>query len=202
MKISEIFFSIQGEGREQGKPAMFVRCAGCNLNCRWCDTAYARSDGTEMSVDSILEQIWRVNPRHVCITGGEPMLQKEALLPLLASLYTRGIDVTIETNGTLDFSNVQKFSSVCMDVKCPSSGEESNLSLLTLIRECDSVKFVVADEDDCRFALEITNAFPIKGEVFFSPVYGTDYQPIVRFILKNNLPVRFQLQLHKLLGVK
>lgn len=202
MKISEIFFSIQGEGREQGKPCMFVRCAGCNLDCRWCDSGFARSGGTEMSTDAVLEQIWRVNPQLVCITGGEPLLQEKALIPLLASLHSRGIAVTIETNGTLDFTRVQSFASVCMDVKCPSSGEESNLSLLAKIRECDSVKFVVSDEEDCRFALEVTNARPIRGEIFFSPVFGTDYQPVVRFILKHNLPVRFQLQLHKLLGVK
>lgn len=202
MKVSEIFFSIQGEGRDQGKPCMFVRCAGCNLDCRWCDTGYARSGGTEMSTDAVLEQIWRVNPRQICVTGGEPLLQEESLIPLLASLHMRGIAITIETNGTLDFSKVQKFVSVCMDVKCPSSGEESDLSLLGKIRECDSVKFVVSDEEDCRFAQEVINCRPIKGEIFFSPVFGTDYQPIVRFILKNDLPVRFQIQLHKVLGVK
>lgn len=155
-----------------------------------------------MSTDAVLEQIWRVNPRQICVTGGEPLLQEESLIPLLASLHMRGIAITIETNGTLDFSKVQKFVSVCMDVKCPSSGEESDLSLLGKIRECDSVKFVVSDEEDCRFAQEVINCRPIKGEIFFSPVFGTDYQPIVRFILKNDLPVRFQIQLHKVLGVK
>ncbi len=202
MKISEIFFSIQGEGREQGKPCMFVRCAGCNLDCHWCDTGYARSGGTELSTDEILEHIWRVNPRRVCITGGEPLLQEDAILPLLHSLHSRAIAVTIETNGTLDFSRAKKYASICMDVKCPSSGEESDLSLLSGIRECDSVKFVVADEEDCSFALEVMNARTIKGDIFFSPVFGTDCQPIVRFILKHNMPVRFQIQLHRLIGVK
>jgi len=202
MKISEIFYSLQGEGREQGKPCMFIRCAGCNLNCRWCDTGYARSGGIEMSTDAILEQLLRIKPRQVCITGGEPLLQEEALPPLLASLHTRGTAIDIETNGTIDFSRLQQYASICMDVKCPSSGEESDLNLLAKIRECDSVKFVVADEEDCRYANEVMNARPIRGEIFFSPVYGADYQPIIRFILKNCLPVRFQVQLHKIVGVK
>jgi len=202
MKISEIFFSLQGEGREQGKPCMFVRCAGCNLNCRWCDTLYAKAGGTETGVDAILEQIWRTNPRHVCITGGEPLLQADALIPLLDSLHARGIGVDIETNGTLDFSLLQSRASICMDVKCPSSGEESDPGLLKKIRDSDSVKFVVGDENDCLYAMEIMNLYPIRGEIFFSPVFGTDCQPLVRFILKNNLPVRFQVQLHKVLGVK
>ena len=181
---------------------MFVRCAGCNLNCRWCDTAYARSGGKEMSVDSILEQIWRTNPRRVCVTGGEPLLQADELTPLLASLSTRGITVDIETNGTQDFTRLQEYATVCMDVKCPSSGEESDLFLIPRIRECDSVKFVVADEDDCRYAHEVMNIHNIRGEIFFSPVFGADYRELARFVLKNNLPVRFQMQLHKVIGVK
>lgn len=202
MKISEIFFSIQGEGRGQGKPCMFVRCAGCNLNCHWCDTGYARMGGTDMETEAILEQIWRINPRNVCITGGEPLLQVEELIPLLGSLHTRGVGVDIETNGTLDFSPLQPYASICMDVKCPSSGEESDLGLLKKIRDTDSVKYVVGDENDCLYAMESMNLYQIRGEIFFSPVFGADCQPLVRFILKNNLPVRFQVQLHKVIGVK
>jgi len=202
MKIAEIFESLQGEGRNQGKPCLFIRLSGCNLSCRWCDTTYARDGGTEMGCDAILEQVWRKNPRTVCITGGEPLLQKDELLQLLPSLRKRGTAVDIETNGTIAFADVQPYASICMDVKCPSSGEESDLSLLSLIRPEDSVKFVVGDGEDCRYAQEAMESRPIAGEIFFSPVHGTDYQPIIRFILKNNLPVRFQLQLHKIIGVK
>ena len=189
MKIADIFTSLQGEGVRQGTPCLFIRLSGCNLSCRWCDTQYARESGTEMGCDAILEQVWRENPRSVCITGGEPLLQTEALLPLLASLFRRGIAIDIETNGTIDFTPVQPYAAVCMDVKCPSSGEKSDLSLLSKIRPEDSVKFVVGDEEDCRYAQEVMESHPIAGEIFFSPVYGTDYQPIIRFILKNNLPV-------------
>jgi len=202
MRISEIFTSLQGEGTRQGKPCLFIRLSGCNLACRWCDTSYAKEGGIETGCDAILERVWRENPRLVCITGGEPLLQKDALLGLLVSLHKRGTAVDIETNGTIDFTDVQPYSDICMDVKCPSSGEKSDLSLLDKIRPEDSVKFVVGNDEDCRYAQEVIEDHSITGEIFFSPVYGTDYQSVVRFILKNNLPVRFQVQLHKILGVK
>ncbi|MGD1005486.1 MAG: radical SAM protein [Methanoregulaceae archaeon] len=202
MKIAEIFKSLQGEGKNQGKPCLFIRFAGCNLHCRWCDTPDAQMGGIEMALDSVLEQVWRVHPPYVCITGGEPLLQADQLEPLLASLNKQGTMIDIETNGTIDFTQFQKYALICMDVKCPSSGETSDLTLLNKIRKEDSVKFVVKDETDCRYAQEIINEHQIAGEIFFSPVYGTDYKPIIKFILINNLPVRFQLQLHKIVGVK
>lgn len=202
MKVSEIFYSLQGEGKNQGKACLFIRCAGCNLDCRWCDTKDSRSGGMEMDTSAIQNEVSRINPRLVCITGGEPLLQAEALKPLLASLHDNGIEIDIETNGTIDFTSLQPYASICMDVKCPSSGAESDLSLLGTIRPEDTVKFVVADEHDCRYAQEVMQAYPIRGEIFFSPVNTADRDPIVRFILKNSLPVRFQIQLHKILGVK
>jgi 7-carboxy-7-deazaguanine synthase len=202
MKITEIFRSLQGEGRNQGKSCLFIRLAGCNLNCTWCDTRYSRNGGTTMSLESVLEQVWRVNPPYVCITGGEPLMQADALEPLLASLHERETMIDIETNGTFDFSRFQPYASVCMDVKCPSSGEVSDLSLLAKIRPVDSVKFVVKDEADCRYAQEVMTGHTRAGEIFFSPVSGSDFRPIVQFVLAGNLPVRFQLQLHKILGVQ
>lgn len=202
MKIAEIFRSLQGEGKNQGKPCLFIRLAGCNLHCRWCDTAYARSGGTELNLDIILEQVWRMNPSYVCITGGEPLQQADELEPLLVSLHKRGTAIDIETNGTLDFRQFLPYASICMDVKCPSSGEKSNLALLEAIRPQDSVRFVVMDEADCRYAQDIIATYQIRSEIFLSPVYGSDYTVISKFILVNNLPVRFQLQLHKIIGVK
>jgi len=202
MKIAEIFKSLQGEGKNQGKPCLFIRLAGCNLNCQWCDTVYARTGGMEMSLDMILEQVWRMNPSYVCITGGEPLLQATELEPLLISLHKRSTAIDIETNGTFDFRKLQPYASVCMDVKCPSSGEQSNLVLLDAIRPQDSVKFVVKDEVDCQYARDIITKYRIRGEIFLSPVYGSDYSLISKFILVNNLPVRLQVQLHKIIGVK
>ena len=202
MKVTEIFRSLQGEGKNQGRSCLFIRFAGCNLNCHWCDTEYSRSGGKEMSLDAILEQVWRINPPYVCITGGEPLMQAGELEPLLASLHKRGALVDIETNGTYAFTRLQPYASICMDVKCPSSGEQSDLSLLDTIRPQDSVKFVLKDDADCRYAQQIMESHKIAGEIFFSPVAGCDYATITQFILANNLTVRFQLQLHKIIGVK
>jgi len=202
MKIAEIFRSLQGEGKNQGKTCLFIRLAGCNLHCQWCDTAYAQSGGIEMSVDSILKQIRHLKPSYVCITGGEPLLQADELEQLLASLHQRGTVVDIETNGTINFARLQPYASVCMDVKCPSSGEQSDIGLLDALRQQDSVKFVVQDETDCQYARDVITSHQIPCEIFFSPVSGSNYQPLIRFILDNNLPVRFQIQLHKHIGVK
>ena len=202
MKVTEIFFSLQGEGRNQGKPCLFIRLAGCNLRCRWCDTAYSREGGREMTEDAVLEEVRRRSPRLICITGGEPLLQAGELETLLPGIARRGIAVDIETNGTIGFAGLQPYASVCMDVKCPSSGEESDLALLDAIRPEDSVKFVVEDAEDCRYARKIIGGHRIAGEIFVSPVYGADYGKIARFVLDNNLPARFQLQLHKIIGVK
>lgn len=202
MKIAEIFRSLQGEGKNQGRPCLFIRFAGCNLRCCWCDTPESRSGGMTMGLDTVLEYVRRINPPYVCITGGEPLLQGDELERFLDSLHKLGTLVDIETNGTVDFSRFQPFASICMDVKCPSSGEQSDLSLLEKLRPGDSVRFVVNDEADCRYAQDVITTHRIPCEIFMSPVYGTDYNVISKFILVNNLPVRMQVQLHKILGVK
>jgi 7-carboxy-7-deazaguanine synthase len=202
MKITEIFRSLQGEGKNQGKPCLFIRLAGCNLKCHWCDTPESRSGGMTVALDTVLEHVWRMNPSYVCITGGEPLLQAEELEQILGSLYKWGTLIDIETNGTIDFSRFQPCASICMDVKCPSSGEQSDLTLLEKLRPQDSVKFVVKDEADCRYAQDVIKKHRIPCEIFVSPVFGTDYMTVSKFILVNNLPVRLQVQLHKIIGVK
>jgi 7-carboxy-7-deazaguanine synthase len=153
MKIAEIFQSLQGEGKNQGKPCLFIRFAGCNLRCRWCDTVYAQTGGIEMSIDTVLEHVWRLNPSYVCITGGEPLLQSDEVEKLAATLHQRGTYIDIETNGTVNFTRLQPYASICMDVKCPSSGEQSDIELLDALRPQDTVKFVIQDEKDSRYAL-------------------------------------------------
>ncbi len=202
MRIIELFKSLQGEGKSQGSPCIFIRLAGCNLRCSWCDTAYAWSEGEELSTGEILDLVWRLCGTHICITGGEPLLQRAPLLELLEKFDVHGYSVEIETNGTLEFRDMQKYAAICMDVKCPSSGEKSNLDLLKDITPRDSVKFVVADIDDCRYAQAVISHYDIRGEIFISPVTGSDYLAIAQYILDQNLPVRFQLQLHKIIGVK
>lgn len=202
MKVSEIFFSLQGEGIYQGKACTFIRLAGCNLSCSWCDTRYACTRGEEMSTEQVLERVGAEACSLICITGGEPLLQQDQLLPLLKALGNRGYTVGIETNGTIDFSSSGDYASICMDVKCPSSGEVSDLSLLDRVRTTDSVKFVVKDQQDCTYAESVIRDHPIKGTIFFSPVFGSEYTTLASFVLARHLPVTFQMQLHKIIGVK
>ncbi len=202
MKVAEIFRSLQGEGRNQGLPCTFVRLSGCNLRCRWCDTPDALQDGTAMNIPEVVSAVRRLPGRYVCITGGEPLLQKEELVPILHTLASAGYKIDIETNGTIGFSELHQFASICMDVKCPSSGERSDLSLLAMLSSNDSVKYVVADEADCRYAEGVMRTYRPTAEQIFSPVSGSDYRTIARFALSLDPPARFQMQLHKILGVR
>ena len=202
MKVSEVFRSIQGEGKRQGRPCTFIRFAGCNLRCSWCDTPHARTGGTEMDEEEIASRVRELGGTYLCITGGEPLLQGRSLLSLLMSLHAEGYLIDIETNGTIDFSSFQDCAGICMDVKCPSSGEESDLSLLSRITPEDSVKFVVSDLADCEYAARVLETHPVMGEVFFSPVEGSDAHAVASFLIGRDLPARLQLQLHKTLGVR
>ena len=202
MIVSEVFRSIQGEGRRQGYPCTFLRLAGCNLSCTWCDTAYARTGGVELPGDEVVRMVTALPGSLICITGGEPLLQGDELLPLIRTLHERGYAIEIETNGTIDFRAFQPYASICMDVKCPSSGEESDLSLLPHISGNDCIRFVVSGVEDCRYAAEVLGVQPVRGEVFFSPVYGSDSGVVAAFLLERNLPARLQLQLHRIIGVR
>ncbi|HRU80268.1 MAG TPA: radical SAM protein [Methanolinea sp.] len=201
MMVNEIFRSIQGEGINQGRPCTFIRFAGCNLDCSWCDTRRARSGGREMDRDAILGRVRELGGRYVCITGGEPLMQGPPLLSLVQDLFSAGYAIDIETNGTLDFSPFQPYAGICMDVKCPSSGEKSNLALLPLLSGRDAVKFVVSDLKDCEYAAGVMQTVPHGTQVFFSPVGGTDPLVVARFLIREDLPARLQLQLHKVIGV-
>ena len=203
MRIAEIFTSIQGEGTSSGYPTVFVRLAGCNLRCAYCDTPDAQSNtGEEIAPAGVAAAVFRAGVTHVCITGGEPLLQEQDLMSLLPMLHDSGLNISIETNGTIPFGNVQKYSTICMDVKCPSSDQESDLSLLSDIRDEDSVKYVIGTEDDLQYADQVMKSWPVQGTVFWSPVYGCDSKTILSYILKHRLPVRFQVQLHKIVGVQ
>lgn len=204
MLVCDIFGSLQGEGQHQGRPTTFIRLAGCNLRCAWCDTPESQEEeaGKAMTVDAVLDRIWRMKCRNVCITGGEPLLQMGEVVEACRRLHRMGYSVEIETNGTIDFRPVQPFASICMDVKCPSSGQKSDLSLLQYTRDADSVKFVVAGEDDLAFAEKVLTHCPARGEIFISPVYGADERQIAAWVLDAGLPVRFQIQLHKYLEMK
>ncbi|MDO5845797.1 MAG: radical SAM protein [Methanocorpusculum sp.] len=203
MNVTETFSSLQGEGMRQGLPCFFIRLAGCNLRCAWCDTAYSFESGENKSVEELVKEVADSGLSYVCITGGEPLLQKEELLPLLEVLHAAGITVDIETNGTISFGEVQDAAFICMDVKCPSSEEMSDLSLLASLRDTDCVKFVIGDEADYLYMVEVLAANPgLRAPVCITPVYGTDVRWLIDTIIAERLPVRFQLQLHRQVNIQ
>ncbi len=201
--INEIFHSIQGESTHAGEPCVFVRLTGCNLRCTWCDTAYAFHDGREMAIDDVLNRVSDYDCELVEITGGEPMLQPEAI-PLMQRLLERGHRVLIETGGSLSIEEVPAGVGRIIDVKCPRSGmsEYNRWENLDGLRAGDELKFVLADRDDYRWAAEQIRARGLAGRcpLIFSPVHGElDGAELAAWVLEDRLRVRVQLQLHKLL---
>ena len=201
MRICEIFHSIQGEGLMMGVPTTFVRTVGCNLRCEWCDTQYSMDGGEEMSLDSIMERIGDV--KHVCVTGGEPMLQPE-MPELLRRLVSEGKQVVLETNGSVDLSDVPRdpLMLISMDIKCPSSGMTDRMlySNLSLLSRKDQLKFIVRDDDDFDFALDVLKRYPVDTNVIFGPVGGTvKLEWLVDMVLESGVDARVLPQLHKII---
>lgn len=204
LRITEIFYSLQGETRTSGLPTVFVRLTGCPLRCRYCDTAYAFSGGEVTSLESILEQVATYRPRYVCVTGGEPLAQPNCI-PLLQRLCDAGYQVSLETSGALDIAATDVRVSRVVDLKTPGSGELArnlyrNLELLT---PNDQVKFVICSREDYDWAVSKLIEYRLEqraGEVLFSPSHGQiDARALAEWVVADNLPVRLQLQLHKIL---
>ncbi len=203
LRITEIFHSLQGEARDVGWPTVFVRLSGCPLRCTWCDTTYSFKAGEALSLDAILQRVAAFDTRHVCVTGGEPLAQK-ACLALLERLCDAGHAVSLETSGALDIGGVDARVTRVMDLKTPSSGEQvrNRWENIALLRPQDQVKFVIADEHDYRWSCEQLEAHALvdRCEVLFSPVAGRlAPRELAEWILRDRLPVRFQIQLHKYL---
>lgn len=203
LRVTEIFFSLQGEASRVGLPTVFVRLTGCPLRCGYCDTDYAFQGGEWRTLDQIVAQVDRHPTRHVTVTGGEPLAQK-ACLDLLAVLCDRGLDVSLETSGALDISGVDVRVARVVDVKTPGSGEsERNLwANMAWLTPRDEVKFVLTGEADYRWAKTILAdyAIPARCPVLFSPAWGAlDPTQLAEWLLRDGLPVRMQVQLHKLL---
>lgn len=203
LRISEIFFSLQGETSRVGLPTVFVRLTGCPLRCSYCDTTYAFSGGRSLSLDAVLAEVARHGAHHVCVTGGEPLAQKNCLL-LLRALCDAGYDVSLETGGSLDVSDVDARVAKVLDIKTPASGEaEKNLwSNLEHLNPHDEIKFVLCDEADYQWAKQVLIERKVaqRCPVLFSPVQGQlAPKDVAEWILRDHLPVRLQVQLHKLL---
>mgnify|MGYP005999307575 CR=1 FL=1 len=203
LRISEIFYSLQGESTTVGLPTVFVRLTGCPLRCHYCDTAYAFSGGSVFPMENVLSQVASYRAQYVTVTGGEPLAQP-ACHPLLQQLCNAGYNVSLETSGALDVSAVDARVSKVMDVKTPSSGEsrrnlDSNIDSLA---SHDQVKYVIGDRDDYEWSKQHVQQYQLQGrcEVLFSPVYGKVAPDcLADWILADRLAVRFPVRLHKVL---
>ncbi len=203
LRISEIFVSLQGESTTVGLPTVFVRLTGCPLRCQYCDTEYAFRGGEVTAINDVMAQVARYQVQYVTVTGGEPMAQP-ACVPLLARLCEAGYKVSLETSGALDISQVDTRVMKVMDLKTPGSGEveKNRFENLGYLAPRDQVKLVICDREDYLWASRILEQHRItdRCEVLFSPSYGQqDAAELADWILADRLPVRFQLQLHKIL---
>ncbi|KGG81486.1 radical SAM protein [Caloranaerobacter azorensis H53214] len=201
LKVNEIFLSIQGEGISTGLPTIFVRLTGCNLRCSYCDTTYSYNYGNHMTIQQVINKIESYGYKRVCITGGEPLLQKD-IINLLEKLTD--YEVNIETNGSIDISKYKLIEKhrLTMDVKTPTSNEHSKMRLSNFdyLRDNDEIKFVIGTFEDYNWSKEIIRKYYNKGIITFSPIYNMiEPKEIVNWILKDKLDVRFQLQLHKII---
>ncbi|MFC5577262.1 7-carboxy-7-deazaguanine synthase QueE [Lysobacter niabensis] len=203
LKITEIFLSLQGEARQAGWPTVFVRLTGCPLRCQYCDTAYAFHGGEWRTIDEVMVEVASHGVRHVCVTGGEPLSQKRCIL-LLQRLCDAGFEVSLETSGAIDIAEVDPRVSRVLDIKTPGSLEvHRNLwSNLPLLSTHDQVKFVICSRADYDWAKGILAEHGLTDicEVLFSPSYAeVSPRELADWIVADRLPVRFQMQLHKIL---
>ena len=203
LKITEIFHSIQGESNTVGYPTVFVRLTGCPMRCTYCDTAYAFHGGSRLEIGDIVDQVEQYNAKHVTVTGGEPLAQPNCHA-LLSRLCDDGYKVSLETGGAIDISKVDPRVYIVLDIKTPASGEEPNNTYENLdhIKSTDCLKFVICDQADYQWSKNFIreNKLDTKCEVFFSPS-ADQLNPteLADWIVQDQLPVRLQIQLHKIL---
>lgn len=211
LTVSEIVSSVQGEGKYTGFPTTFIRLFKCNLKCSFCDTTYAQSKGSKrrLSIDTILSYVFKMGNKHICITGGEPLLQ-ENIFVLIYELVDKGYLVTIETNGSvlLESGDNRRMYSYCMDIKCPSSKMDkyNKYENLLELRDTDEVKFVIGDINDYLFAREVLQKYHTKAVKVFSPVMPNKDQTLpaqlAQWLIEDKIPnSKIGVQLHKLINV-
>jgi len=202
MMVSEIFFSLQGEGVLMGTPTTFVRFVGCNLDCSWCDTKYAREGGKEMSANEIFDRVEEIGSPFVSLTGGEPLVQED-IYQLLDALLENGYQVTVETNGSLPLERMPNSEElmISMDVKCPSSGMSDKLhpDNLEFLGPRDQLKFIIADRVDYLYAKKVLREHEVNCPIIMTPVGGQDLKPLAEWVLADKMWVRVLPQLHKII---
>lgn len=203
IRINEIFFSLQGESSRVGLPTVFVRLTGCPLRCGYCDTAYAFHEGKTRTIDDVLAEVATHGAQYVCVTGGEPLAQKNCLT-LLTRLCDAGYSVSLETSGALDVSTVDSRVSRIVDIKTPGSGEveKNQWANLAQLRQSDELKFVLTSEDDYQWAKRVIldRRLDAVCPVLLSPAFAElEYSQLAEWVLRDKLKVRMQLQLHKVI---
>ncbi len=204
MRINEIFYSIQGEGIQMGIPTVFVRTQGCNLDCSWCDTVYAKNfeKGKDMKISEIVKKIKKYPAKYVCVTGGEPLLQKNVKI-LINRLLKIGYNVNLEINGSLPLNDLPKSKKflISMDVKCPSSKMEKRMILgnIKKLKKTDQLKFVLKDKKDYDYANNIIKRYKPECSIVYMPVGGKKIKKLAENVLKDGLNVRVLMQLHKII---
>jgi 7-carboxy-7-deazaguanine synthase len=202
MEICEIFRSIQGEGLDMGLPTIFVRTSGCPLRCKWCDTTYAFAEGEEMSVEEILKQVQGHQVSRVCLTGGEPLAQKD-IYPLIQKLIDANYIVSIETSGAISIEDMPCDDNlrIVLDIKCPSSEmhEKMEFSNIELLGLGDELKFVIADKKDYDYAKDVIDKYQPICSIIMQPVWGIEIKELAEWVLNDNLNARVMPQLHKMI---
>jgi 7-carboxy-7-deazaguanine synthase len=203
LRITEIFYSLQGESNTVGIPTVFIRLTGCPLRCVYCDTAYAFTGGKKTEIAEIITQAEQYGTKYITVTGGEPLAQ-QACFELITQLLDKGFIVSLETSGAIDLSAVDSRVVKVMDFKTPSSGESSKNLYQNIfhLNYQDQVKFVIGNDEDYNWSKSAINEYELSGrcEILFSPVMGQQNPTeLAEKILQDRLPVRFQIQLHKLL---
>ena len=202
MKVNEIFYSLQGEGKNTGLPTVFIRLTGCNLRCSFCDTKYAYYTGKELEIPEIIEKTKKYNCKNICITGGEPLLQKNVTI-LIDKLIEKNYNVCLETNGSYSIKNILDKNNlmISLDIKCPSSNMQDKMDYnnIQLLKEKDQLKFIIKNKKDYNYAKKIIEKHKPKCTVYLQPVWGTDPRKIAEWIKKDCLNVRLGLQLHKII---
>jgi 7-carboxy-7-deazaguanine synthase len=202
MKINEIFYSLQGEGAWTGLPNIFIRTTGCNLRCSFCDTKYAYNKGREMTLNEMIKKIKQYPCKYVCITGGEPLLQKD-IIYLIDELLKKGYKISIETNGSLSIEKLvdKKSLMISLDIKCPSSNmyENNYLENINFLKKGDQLKFVIKNKKDYQYAKGILEKYKPLCTVFFQPVWGKNPKILTKWIINDGLNVKLGLQIHKII---
>jgi 7-carboxy-7-deazaguanine synthase len=202
MKINEIFYSIQGEGKWTGLPNIFIRATGCNLRCSYCDTKYAREEGSEKNIKEIMKEVKKYKCKNICITGGEPLTQKETI-KLIDELIKNKFKISLETNGSIDIKILTNKANlmISLDIKCPSSKMHKKMIFENIkkLKQKDQLKLIIKNKNDYEYAKKIISKYKPACTVFFQPVWGTNPKHLADWIIKDDLDVKLGLQLHKII---